>query len=342
MISVIVFAEHSPEFLERCLESLAALPASEPPFEVLVADSGNDAARLPFAQPLVATLGERFRLLPAGGEARRPALLNRALAEARGEVVVFTHDDTRVLPGWLDALTGPLATPGVGCASGEDRLPPERRDGFSVSLDYVLRSPLGSGGMRRDRGPRFGAFTPRTWNMAARKSVLAAVGGFDPEAGEVAESVLASALRRAGHGLLYVPSAVVYHARETTLGETTALNFRRGREAAVSWRQGALRAGLPFALAAGVTLTLAAALGAAVLLPALRGAATALLLAYLGALFLLGAHAARVWRRAAPLLWVPLLVASQHLGHGAGFLAGLARGAGARGAAGAKPVPEAP
>ena len=100
---------------------------------------------------------------------------NRAIAEARGDLIVFADDDILVEPDWIARMAAPFATdPGhrIGAAGGEvipvfpDGLPP-----------WVAgwHAPLG---FRRDTGPVQPGQMPMGANLAVPKSVFATVGPF--------------------------------------------------------------------------------------------------------------------------------------------------------------------
>ncbi len=325
MISILIYAEHENHFLEQCLRSLSALRTSAPAFEVIVIDSGNAPDREAFARTLIAGLEGSFSFVASQGETRRPALYNRAIAAARGDLLVFSHDDAFFPRDWLSSITAPLTDENVAFASGDDQVPPGQRS-FLLSLDYVLHSPLATGGMRKDRGLRFGGLTPRNWNMACRKQLVESVGLFDAQAGESAEVEIAVRLSRLGFRMAYVPSPKIFHVRDTSLCETTALNVRRGRDRAALARSAGMARQAPFVGVMLATLAIPGSLLAVPVAPWLGLPA----LAYAVLLGGLALHAAWVWRRPAVALWTPLLTVSQHFGQGAGFLIGLLRPAARR------------
>jgi GT2 family glycosyltransferase len=316
--NVIVWAEHEERHLRVCLESLAALRRAGDDIEVLVVDAGNEPGRPTYAAALVQGFGVGFRLLLAGGETRRPVLYNRAVAVAAGDFVLFTHDDASCPAGWPDAITAALTDPQVGFSSGEDVVPPDARD-FLSSLDYVLKNPIASGGMRSDRGLRIGRFTPRNWNMACRREVLEHVGGFDPDSGDCTEAAVAERLVSAGYRIAYVPEARVFHLRDTTLRGSTANSYARGRDRVTQLGRTSLGGDFPHIAAAVLTVGLPASVVAGFTFPALILPVAV----YASILTVLAVDSMRVWRRPSVLIWTPLLVMSQHFGHGAGFIAGL-------------------
>lgn len=147
------------------------------------------------------------------------AARNRALVEARGEIVAFTDDDARPEPGWLKALVANFGDPRVMCATGltlplELETPAQelfeehctfvrgfRRHVFDGLRDNPLAvGPVGAGA-----------------NMAVRRNVLARVGGFDErlDGGTPTRSggdhEMFARILRAGYRIAYDPAAVSWH-----------------------------------------------------------------------------------------------------------------------------------
>jgi GT2 family glycosyltransferase len=152
--SVVIATRDRPADLRRCLDALAAQATSRP-FEVVVVDDGS---RPPIAAPDGAGRPlTRVVRLAGGGPARAR---NAGVAEARGEVVLFTDDDTAPDPGWLEAACAFLdAHPECVGVEGPIVSPPYDRL-YEISLE--------------NSGP--GAYW--TANVAYRRSALAALGGF--------------------------------------------------------------------------------------------------------------------------------------------------------------------
>jgi cellulose synthase/poly-beta-1,6-N-acetylglucosamine synthase-like glycosyltransferase len=289
--------------------------------EILVLDSGISPERSKTGKRLVTELGEPFRWLPSRGDTRRTALYNRAVQASVGDILVFTHDDALFPKDWLKRITAPFHDPLVGCASGEDEVTSDARP-FLISLDYVLKSPLGSGGMRRNRGLRFGYFTPRDWNMAFSKKALVEAGLFDPSLDACAEADLVLRLRTAGYKMTYVPEAQVFHTRETSLTRITRTNFQRGlARSRLAIREGFMRQFQHF-LASLLTLALPTLVLGAMWYQTRQFWILAPVIVYASALLILGIHALLIRRRPSVLIWTPLLILSQHFGHGLGFLFG--------------------
>ena len=140
---------------------------------------------------------------------------NRALVEARGEIVVFTDDDVLGGSTWLRQLVEVFAMPGnekVGVVGGETY--PVFPDGLPAWAEGHYR-PFG---YRTDVGPLAFGQLPSTANVAIRKKVLDEVGGFRTDLGRLPNRLTAGEdhdlmrrIRSAGHGFWFHPGASLQH-----------------------------------------------------------------------------------------------------------------------------------
>lgn len=197
---------------------------------------------------------------------------NLGAERASGDVLVFIDADCELPAGWLDEVISQLASPHVAAVGSRMQLPP----GPTTWVErcwYRLAHATGD-----DSG-----FEPVNWlptlNIAVRKDVFVAVGGFDP-ALETCEDVDIGYRLAAFGELRRLNSHPVIHRGESkTLGEFVRREAWRSRSAIAQlrrhWRQP--REVLSFAFpiaAAGLMLGLAAT---AVLTGSLWAAALALL-----------------------------------------------------------------
>lgn len=231
--TVVVATRGRPRWLVRLLAALAA-QQDVAEFEVVVVVDGADPATesaledFEAAHPWVSHVVRSRRGGP--GAAR-----NTGWRRASGDVVAFTDDDCVPAPRWLATLTAPLHEGVADLAQGrtEPLGPPLTRDRWTRQI--VIRSASG----------RF-----ETCNLAYRRTLLEALGGFDPgleRAGEDADL----GLRAIQHGaqFAFVEDALVHHERiaESLAGMLDA----RGRAVDLPGlvrRHPSLRRGLPAGL----------------------------------------------------------------------------------------------
>lgn len=226
-LTVAICTKDRPEALARCLASLEPLrkAASGPTFEVLVVDNAASDAR---TRDLVATHSDVRYVAES-----RPGLdfaRNRALEAARGDLLAFLDDDVVVDAGWLGGLRAAWAAcPDAGGFTGQ-------------VLPYELETPAQilferGGGFRRGfERIHFGPPTPDDAiypcgagvfgtgaNMAFRRDVLLALGGFDealdtgkPLPGGGDHDIFYRVVR-AGHPFIYEPTYLVFHQHRRDL-----------------------------------------------------------------------------------------------------------------------------
>ena len=205
MITVVVPTLERPDQLERCLRSLLA--SEEPLAEVIVVDQSADDR----SQALVRRLGSPLRWAPLE-QRSAAAARNHGAALASTEYVALLEDDAEVAPDWagrvraaLEQLRGPDALFGA-----IDEAAPVDRRGLAVST-HDVPEPTVWGPRTHPARPGFGG------HLVIRRSVLEAVGGFDPRLGPGspffgAEDIdLNYRLLRAGHVVASTPEVRMLH-----------------------------------------------------------------------------------------------------------------------------------
>lgn len=209
-LTVIIPHFNQPDFLARCLSSLAAQEGDVPSHEIIVVDNGS--REMPEA---VVAAHEGVQLLreetPGPGPAR-----NRGVVEAQGAILAFIDADCLAGPGWLARIAGHFAAhPDHGILGGdvyiarEDPARATALEAYESVYAYRMKEYIARQG-----------FTG-TGNLAVRAEVMAAVGPFGGK--EIAEDrdwgQRATAL---GHATRYVEGMIVYHPARKTFAELRA------------------------------------------------------------------------------------------------------------------------
>lgn len=210
------------EYLRQTLAGIARQNFPRAFYEVLVIDNNSrDHTRAvveSFAQEKPAP---RYIL-----ETRQGANFarNRAIDEAKGEIVIFADDDILVESDWLTELAAPFAADEhekIGAVAGE--VVPVFPDGCPPWVaDFH-----GPQALRKDAGETRAGQVPMSANLAFRRRVLDEIGRFDIEVGRRGKTIFGGEenlpihrLRRAGYTVWFAPSARVLHqmpAARTTL-----------------------------------------------------------------------------------------------------------------------------
>ncbi len=333
-VSVLIPVRGAPEPLAACLDAIFAgeLPAGG--LEVLVAGP-------PPAEALRAVLRRWEGRLPSGcrllwldnPSGSTPVGLNRALAAARGPVVLRLDAHALPAPDYVTACRRALAETGAGCVGGPLRGWGTTAWGRAVALAWTQALGAGDAAFRRTGeggGPRA---VDTVYLGAWPRDLLLALGGWDERLPRNQDYELALRLRRAGHRVVLDPRI---RSRTLTRGSPIALirqywGYGQGRAATLALHPGSLRwrQALPalwtayLLVAAGAAAYLSAAAEAAArpaftpawrLLPALPAAA------YLA--LLLGSPLRVAQERDAPardLALLPAVYLCMHLPWGLGF-----------------------
>ena len=242
--TVAVCTRDRPEDLRRCLEALMRLPDDGQ--EVLVIDNApatEATRRLVSEYPRA-----RYVLEP------RPGLnvaRNRALREARHEIVAFTDDDAGPDPGWLRALLRNFQDDLVLAATGLTmplELETEAQEAFErhtpfgrgfrrTVFDGLAHDPLSVG--------RVGAGA----NMALHRLTLDLVGPFDEalDGGTPTRTggdhEMFSRILAAGYRIVYDPAALSWHRHRRTREELRRTLFGYGTGVYAMWTRSLLQAG---------------------------------------------------------------------------------------------------
>lgn len=188
LVSVVVPTRNRAPLLDRLLHALDA--QNYPHHEIIVVDDGstdNTGAVLAGWQgpDRLALRLDRSR----GSYAAR----NLGWRRARGEIIAFTDDDCLPQPTWITELVRALEDAAAVAAQGVTLARPGRITPFTHQIEQCRP------------GPPY-----RTCNIAYRRSVLEALGGFDASFRWYADNILG--IRAAQQGdIAWVPRAIVLH-----------------------------------------------------------------------------------------------------------------------------------
>ena len=230
-ISVIVCTRNRAGRLPPFLDAMARLERPAFEWELMVVDHLSTDHTAQLVREFAAAAPFPVRAMSANAPALSGAK-NQAIAAARGEILAFTDDDCYPRPDYLRALAEVFDTHAVGVVGGR----------------VVLHDPTDARLSIRDVDTPT-TLEPRTFvhagtmhgaNLAVRREVIAAIGGFDPLFGPgtpclAAEDVeLVARAVWAGWRARYDPAPVVAHHHGRKPGEETdrvRRNYDYGRGA---------------------------------------------------------------------------------------------------------------
>ena len=210
--SVAVCTRDRTDDLRRCLEALARLPDIGQ--EILVVDN------CPSSESTRHLVAERKKVRYVREE--RPGLdnaRNRAMREARKEIIAFTDDDATPDPGWLANLLRNFDDPHVLCVTGMT-MPMELE---TRAQEYFQRAGGLGRGFKRTvydsacHNPLEGWQAGAGVNMALRRTVPDLIGPFDecldvgtPVQGGGDSDIFGRILAK-GFRIVYDPEALNWH-----------------------------------------------------------------------------------------------------------------------------------
>lgn len=200
-VSVIVVSHGRPALLRRALIGIGQVFYR--PFElIVVADAEGLAAisDLPFASHIKTAVQNSANI---------SAARNAGLSLSSGQIVAFIDDDAVPEPTWLNHLVSPLLDTDNAAATGTVL----GRNGISVQWANRVVDRLGRT-FPAPPGPLPDGLAVKLegTNMAIRREVAVALGGFDEGFGfYLDETDLAFRLMRAGHRVIHALSATVHH-----------------------------------------------------------------------------------------------------------------------------------
>jgi glycosyltransferase involved in cell wall biosynthesis len=209
-ISLIIAARNEAGVIGAKLDNLAAVDYPAARLEVLVASDGSEDAT---GDPVRARPGVRLLELPRVGKA---AALNAAVAQARGDVLVFSDANSLFARDALRALVAPFADPEVGGVAGDQRYV---ADGGEATVAEGERRYWALDRMIKQAESRAGSVVSATGAIyAVRRSLFQPV----PE-GVTDDFATSTAVIAQGRRLVFAPGAAAFEP----VGRTAGIEFGR-------------------------------------------------------------------------------------------------------------------
>jgi glycosyltransferase involved in cell wall biosynthesis/GT2 family glycosyltransferase len=208
-VSLIINTLNRAPYLAATLSALKLLRYRA--FEVIVvngpSEDGTDA--------ILAAYSDKIRVARCD-TANLAVSRNIGVSLAGGDIVAFLDDDAVPEPGWLDALVKPFRDPRVGAAGGFIR------DPTGVHFQARVITCDRTGGLQHFAGEEAAGLDQRPGaprvlsltgtNVAFRKELLVALGGFDENYRYLLEETdLNFRIMDAGYRNVVVPQAEVHH-----------------------------------------------------------------------------------------------------------------------------------
>lgn len=244
LVSVIVPTRDRAGLLKRCVAGVLE-QTDYAPLELIIVDNDSVEPET-FALFRKLEADPRVRVLPAPGPFNYSAINNRAVAQARGDILLLLNNDVAVIePGWLSAMVAQVQRPEVGAVGARLLYADGRVQHGGVILGVGgggnphVAGHLLAGARSVDKSyfnhlrlaRNVSAVTAAC--LAVRKSVFLEAGGFDEQDLAVAFNDVDLCLKIGATGLqlIWTPLATLYHLESASRGADTepvaANRFRR-------------------------------------------------------------------------------------------------------------------
>ncbi len=221
-VSVFVTCYNCAKHIARTVEAVLANDFTD--FELLLAEGGSTDSTLEVLEGLAAR-DPRVRVL-SGVAPPQAAKLNAMLKAARGSLLVSCDDDCTASPGWIRAyVEGSAKWPGMLAG----RVLPDG-DGVPLGVKRTMHVEVWPPSFYNKAMPWRRC---RGLNFAVPTAIARGIGGWDEGANYAVDMDFALRLMLAGHTIVYLPDALVYHK---TLPDWAAFVKKRAHGARAGMR----------------------------------------------------------------------------------------------------------
>ena len=158
---------------------------------------------------------------------------NAAVNEALGDIIFFLDDDSHVAPDCLSLVARTMEDQSIAVVGGPSLTPPDNSL-LQQLFGSALSSLFGAGGVR-NRYRSCGMTRETTdkelilCNLAIRREVFLATGGFDERLYPNEENELLDRIRATGQKLAHVPELAIHRSQRRTLRLFIRQMFSYGR-----------------------------------------------------------------------------------------------------------------
>lgn len=215
-VTVLVTAHNEEREIAARLTDLLAQDYPRDKLEILVATDGTTDRTHAIVEEIMQR-APTVRLLPSQERFGKSGAQNRAVPQAKGEIVVLTDAATRFEPTFVAELVAPFADPRVGCTTGVLKLV-EKPGAVARGQGYYWRYEMKLRALESDLGLL--AVTSGQ-AMAFRRALFRPI---PPHVGD--DCIIPLDIVLAGYRVVHRPQAVAYDTFEHDLGRETRSRIR--------------------------------------------------------------------------------------------------------------------
>lgn len=217
LASVVICTRNRAGYLSKTLQEAAKQTLSNGRFEILVVDNGSTDRTPEVVRECQSSMTQVPIRYVVESEIGLSAARNRAVREAKGDILCFLDDDAFPEETWLERIVGGFsAGVDVMCVGGAiiPIYPYSLPDWFEGGLEYVFKPSISDSELHEVRYPKY----PYGANFAVRAKVFREIGFFNLMLGyrdrkliPCEETELLLRIEKAGYRILMEPCATVRH-----------------------------------------------------------------------------------------------------------------------------------
>ena len=320
-VSVIIPVRNEEEHIEQCLTSVLDQDYPSDKLEIIVVDGlSEDDTREIAIRMLNNNHSINSRILTNPDQAT-PAGLNQGIRDSSGEMIMRLDGHSRIASDYIAKCVDTAQRTGAWCVGGPARPMGTGFVGQAIALAHLTRFGLGPA---RFRNPSAHGEVDTLWPGFWPRWVFDQIGLFNEALSRNQDIELSSRIRQHGGALHIDPSIRIWYRCRQSLLALAKQSFRNGMWNILTYRQKRASLAVRHFVPLAFVVSLACALGLALVVPAGKYLLIALLAAYsvglAGAIIPLAQK--HGWRYA-PIL--PVVIVAAHLSYGFGSILGIAR-----------------
>ena len=214
VISIITPTFNRQDELIHLIDSIQRQTLDHELFELIISDDGSNDNTEEYVRERAKEVDFDLCFIKQSNQGPGAAR-NHGLQEAQGDLILFIDSDCEAHPTWAEIIFKAFNQEKFDACGGPDGAKADFTP-LQKAIDFSMTSFFTTGGMRGHSEKMIAKFYPRTHNMGMTRSLYDKVGGFGSlRHGQDIE--LSHRIHTSGAVVKFIPDAIVFHRRRTSL-----------------------------------------------------------------------------------------------------------------------------